>query len=89
MPVDRALAAPAVDAVVRPCSHHVANNGIFSVSNGVRSARATSVLWTLPNESMRPTVVPACVRDGSSLVGACWWRVGAACVCSGGQIRQV
>ena len=60
MPVDSTLAAPAVDAVV--LAHHVANNGVFSVSNGAISASATSVLRTLA-ESMRPTVVPARVRD--------------------------
>jgi hypothetical protein len=56
------------------------------VSIGAISASSTSVLWTLP-ESMRPTVVPARVQDGSGLVGACWCRL-RGFVCSGGQIRQ-
>ena len=83
-PVNRALAAPAVDAVVP--AHHVTDNGVFSVSNGAISASVTSVLQNLP-ESMWPTVVPARVRNGSGLVGACWCHVGG-CVCSGIQIRQ-
>ena len=65
-PVNRALAAPAVDAVVP--AHHVTDNGVFSVSNGAISASVTSVLQNLP-ESMWPTVVPARVRNGSGLVG--------------------
>jgi hypothetical protein len=56
MPVDTMmLAVPVVDAVVP--AHHVANNGVFSVSKGAISASVTSVFRNLA-ESMRPTVVP-------------------------------
>ena len=64
----------------------MADNGVFSVSNGAISGNATSVLRTLPESMRLIVVVPTHVRDGSGLVGASWCRVGS-CVCSGGQIR--